>query len=260
MFGSHHGAHGILHQLTLLEAELLHGLIGRLRLERFLHRYPARPVWAAFTFISGFVTIGVLAGLAVISGTPLVFPSLGPTAFLFFFTPLSPSASPRNALYGHAIGILCGYGALWLTGLEQAPSAMLEHVHWPRVLAAALSLAATGALMILFRVAHPPAGATTLIVSLGIVTEPLHLLTIEVAVAILTLLAIAIHRLAGIDYPLWSTKGKETIQLLGEIGATQWDRHSCLPKFEADKNVRPAHELAAEGRGRTANGSRRLRR
>ena len=56
------------------------------------------------------------------------------------------------------------------------------------------------------KAAHPPAGATTLIISLGIVTKPFHLLVIEIAVAILTLQAIAINRLAGIDYPLWGLR------------------------------------------------------
>lgn len=75
-----------------------------------------------------------------------------------------------------------------------------------RVGAAALSLASTGALMILLKAAHPPAGATTLIISLGIVTRPFHLLVIEIAVAILTLQAISINRLAGLDYPLWAPR------------------------------------------------------
>lgn len=80
---------------------------------------------------------------------------------------------------------------------------MTVGVDLQRVLAAALSLAATGALMILLRAPHPPAGATTLIISLGIVTRPNHLAVIEVAVALLTLQAIVINRLAGINYPLW---------------------------------------------------------
>jgi CBS-domain-containing membrane protein len=71
-----------------------------------------------------------------------------------------------------------------------------------------LSLASTGALMILLKAAHPPAGATTLIISLGIVTSPLHLVVIEVAVAILTLQAIVINRLAGIDYPIWAFRSR----------------------------------------------------
>src|SRR4029079_6853823 len=151
-------------------------------------------------------TIALLAAVAMVSRTPFVFPSLGPTAFLFFFSPRAPAASPRHTLYGHAIGIVCGYGALWLFGLQNAPPAMATGVSLARVGAAALSLASTGALMILAKAAHPPAGATTLIISLGIVTRPFHLLVIEIAVALLTLQAIVINRLAGIDYPRWALR------------------------------------------------------
>ncbi len=179
-----------------------------MRLARWLHRFPPRLVWAAFMFVNGFVTIAFLALVATASGVPFIFPSLGPTAFLFFFRPTAPASSPRNTLYGHAIGIACGYAALWLTGLTHQPSALVEGVNVPRVLAAALSLAATGALMILADSPHPPAGATTLIVSLGLVTHPFQLLIIEVAVACLTLLALGINRLAGLDYPLWAAKGR----------------------------------------------------
>ncbi len=188
----------------MFEGEVAHRLMERLRLARWLRRFPPRPVWAAFVFVNGFIAVAILAGLAVVSHTPFVFPSVGPTAFLLYFMPSAPTASPRNTLCGHALGIVCGYAALWLVGLEHAPSAVLEEIHWPRVLAAALSLAATGALMILFRVVHPPAGATTLIISLGFITSPAHLVTIEAAVALMALQALAINRLAGIDYPPWS--------------------------------------------------------
>lgn len=193
-------------ELELLDAEVTRGLVARFRLVRLLQRFPERPVWAAFMFINGFVTIGLLAGVAMLSHTPFIFPSLGPTAFLLFFTPTSLTASPRHTIYGHAIGILCGYGALWVTGLADAPPAMVVGVDGARVVAAALSLASTGALMILLRAAHPPAGATTLIISLGIVTEPFYLLIIEVAVALLALQAIVINRLAGLDYPFWAKR------------------------------------------------------
>ena len=75
-----------------------------------------------------------------------------------------------------------------------------------RVMAAAISLSLTGTLMILLKAAHPPAGATTLIVSLGMVTRPSYLVLIEVAVVLLTLQAFAINRLAGLDYPLWAKR------------------------------------------------------
>jgi CBS-domain-containing membrane protein len=165
---------------------------------------PHRGLAAWFVFVNGFATISLLAVLAMVWHIPLVFPSLGPTAFLLFSSPYLPSACPRNTLCGHAIGILCGYGALWLTGLQHAPSAMLEGVNVARVVAAAVSLALTGALMLLFDVVHSPAGATTLIISLGIITQPLHLLAIEAAVALIVIQAALTYRLCGVAFPLWS--------------------------------------------------------
>ncbi len=192
--------------LEVMTPDVTRGLIARFRVARLLARFPERPVWAAFMLINGFVTIGILAALAMLTRAPFVFPSLGPTAFLFFFAPTSPPASPRHTIYGHGIGIACGYVALWLTGLLDAPPALVTGVDLHRVLAAALSLALTGSLMILAKAAHPPAGATTLIVSLGIVTKPSYLLLIEVAVVLLTIQAFAINRLAGLDYPLWAKR------------------------------------------------------
>lgn len=69
-------------------------------------RFRSRYALAAFVFVNGFITIALLSLLAMIFRTPFVFPSLGPTAFLFFFAPTQPAASPRNALCGHAIGLL----------------------------------------------------------------------------------------------------------------------------------------------------------
>ncbi|MBI1752683.1 MAG: HPP family protein [Acidobacteria bacterium] len=195
--------------LDLLEPSVTRGLVARFRLTALLGRFPERQLWAAFMFINGLFSIGLLAGLAMLTRTPMVFPSLGPTAFLFFFTPTLPTASPRHTIYGHVIGILCGYGALWLMGLQHAPPAMVMGVDPARIGAAALSLAATGALMILFKAAHPPAGATTLIISLGIITKPQHLAIMLLAVALLTVQAIILNRLAGIDYPLWARRAEK---------------------------------------------------
>lgn len=193
-------------RLHALEPEVIRGILYRLRLTRLLQTFPEHPLWALFMFVNGFITITILAALAMISHTPFVFPSLGPTAILLFVTPLSPTASPRNTLYGHGIGIACGYGALLVTGLAKAPAAVLVGVDHRRIIAAALSLALTSALLVLLKSAHPPAGATTLIVSLGIVTNLFYLMVIEIAVAVLLLQGIMINRAAGLDYPLWAKR------------------------------------------------------
>jgi CRP-like cAMP-binding protein len=178
-------------------------------------------IWALFMFINGFISIGILCGLAMIFKTPFIFPSLGATAFLLFFTPTAPAASPRNALCGHAIGIACGYAVLLVTGLHYAGPALLTELGWTRVLATALSLATTGALLILLNVPHPPAGATTLIVSLGVVSKPAYLIVLEVAVGLLVGQAFIINRLTGVRYPIWACVPTPKIGALARRGALQ---------------------------------------
>ena len=186
-------------------------LLDRVRLAWLLNRFPPRLVWSAYVFVNGFLTIALLALLAVLTNSPFVFPSLGPTAYLLFIAPLAENSSPRNTILGHAIGLICGYAAFTLTGAATLPFGVHPGVYWPRIIAAALSLSATGAFMVLFRASHPPAGATTLIVSLGIISQPKELVIIEAAVFILVAQAFVINRLAGLAYPIW--KIHETSQL-----------------------------------------------
>jgi CBS domain-containing membrane protein len=166
-------------------------------------RFPERLVWMVFVFVNGFVAIAILATLAMLLKAPLIFPSLGASAILMFYSPPLPTASPRSVVVGHAIGIVCGFAALVLTGLQNSPSAMIMGIDGPRVVAAALSLAATGALMVFFRVTHPPAGATALVISLGVFTKAYQLPIMELAVVLLTLQAVVVNRMAGVDYPTW---------------------------------------------------------
>jgi CBS domain-containing membrane protein len=116
---------------------------------------------------------------------------------------LAEASSPRNTVLGHAIGLICGYYAFAAMATFGLAFATHGGVHLPRVLAAALALSATGVLMVLFSVSHPPAGATTLIVALGIISHPKELIVIEIAVILLTAQAFIINRIAGIHYPLW---------------------------------------------------------
>lgn len=160
--------------------------------------------WALFMFVNGFLSIAILTVLAKLFQTPFTFPSLGATAFLVFFTPTTPAASPRNVLCGNGVGIACGYGALWATGLQHAGPAIVAELGSTRILAVSLAMATTAALMILLNVPHPPGAATAMIVALGVVTRPAYLVVLEVAVALLVGQAIVINRLTGVRYPLWS--------------------------------------------------------
>ena len=151
---------------------------------------------------TGGLTIGLLAGVAHLTGSPFIFPSLGATAFILFSSSKARSASPRNIL-GHLTGATTGWVSLALFGLLDAPPAFLSGVDWPRIGAVALSVGATGALTLLLDAPHPPAGATTLIVSLGLMPHLWHIPVLMAAVLLLTAQGSVINRLAGINYPLW---------------------------------------------------------
>jgi CBS-domain-containing membrane protein len=184
-------------------AAIVYGLASRVRLPALLRSYDRVTVLGFFAMINGVISIGLMAVAALITGAPFVFPSLGPTAFLLFYTPMAPTACPRNTLAGHAIGAAAGYLALVVFGLQHAGPALSTGVTASRVGAAAISLGLTAGVMVWARVPHPPAGATTLIVSLGILHEPWQLGVLMLAVLLLVVQGIGINRLAGIPYPLW---------------------------------------------------------
>ena len=60
------------------------GIASRCNLERLKARYRPAGVLAVFGFLAGSLTIGLLALMAHVARSPLVFPSLGPTAFLLW--------------------------------------------------------------------------------------------------------------------------------------------------------------------------------
>lgn len=185
-------------------AALVRRILIRLRFTELAEHYDSTIVLGVFSFINGCLSIAIMSTVALLSGQPFIFPSLGPTAFLFFYSPLAPAASPRNATLGHLIGAAAGWGSLWVFGLQDVGPAISTGVDTARIGAAALSLGLTSGLMVLFRAPHPPAGATTLIISLGILRTFEQVSILMIAVILLTIQALVINRFAGLPYPLWS--------------------------------------------------------
>jgi CBS domain-containing membrane protein len=187
-------------------AAIIWGLAQRLRIPTLTKRHDDTTVMGLFAGVNGLIAIAIMSAVAWATGQPFIFPSLGPTAFLLFYTPMNPTASPRNTIFGHAIGAGSGYVALVIFGLTNDPPALATAVTGGRIGAAAVSLALTSILMVWLRAPHPPAGATTLIVSLGILREPDQLAILMLAVVLLTAQGFIINRLAGIDYPTWKKR------------------------------------------------------
>ncbi|MEW2144448.1 HPP family protein [Micromonospora vinacea] len=159
---------------------------------------------SAHAFVGGALAV-VLAGLvALVTHQPWLFPSLGPAVMLQLEKPESPESSPRNTFIGHAVALLAGYLFLVTCGLADKPSALQEGVNGPRIVAVAGSLAVTASVLVLLMASHAPAGATTLIVSLGLLRTPTQLLIAGGAVVLVTVVDWLYGRVSDRPMPLWA--------------------------------------------------------
>jgi CBS-domain-containing membrane protein len=139
-----------------------------------------------YAAVLSLVILAVSGAVGLTMHLPWLFPSLGPTVMLFFESPEQPAARPKNTLVGHGIGLLAGALCLYAFGLQDNPPAPVGGLTPGHVLAGALSVALTTLVLTWLKTPHPPAGATTLIVSLGILTTPVQLLSMAGAVLLIT--------------------------------------------------------------------------
>ena len=163
-----------------------------------------RPGSGVYTFLAALVALAVCGLLIKALKQPLLFPSLGPILLVMLDMPLAPQARPRNSLLANGAALLAGYGCLLLFGLQHHQSVVQEGITGPHIAAAALSLAVTGLVAHLLKAQHQPAGATTLVVSLGILHQPKQLVAMAGAIVLATALAWLLNALAGVRAPLWS--------------------------------------------------------
>jgi len=140
-----------------------------------------------------------LAGLVgVVVHQPWLFPSLGPTIMIIAETPGQAGAHPRNVFVGHVVAVAAGWLALLVTGLRTGPSAIEAGLDARRVTAAVISLVLTVVALQLLRLPHAPAGATTLIVGLGILKTPGDLVVMILSVLLVTIVACGANILAAV--------------------------------------------------------------
>ncbi|WP_049971052.1 HPP family protein [Haladaptatus cibarius] len=136
---------------------------------------------------TGFL-IAVLGAFAWITGFPMLFPSLGPSAFVLAMFPDGEASDSQRVVGSHAIGVVAGLLAYHLfagglTMTTQVPPFSMPGLRLAGSSCVAIVLTVGG--MLAFRVRHPPACATTLIVALGLLSSPVEGGLILVAVVVL---------------------------------------------------------------------------
>lgn len=175
----------------------LHYLLPRLK-------HPERLV-RLFVFVEGSMALAAISAVAFFTQFPLLFPPLGPSAFILFRMPMSAAAAPRTVLLSHFIGLVSGFFSLFL-GYYLFSSGVPEAETVTRSSIAVLSLAMglSSLLMIWLECNHPPATATALIVAMGSITTFTQVVGFLVAVVLLISLAFLFNRiLGGLPYSCW---------------------------------------------------------
>ncbi len=161
-------------------------------------------------FYAAVLSLVVLAAgglMGMVLQAPWLFPSLGPTVMLFFESPQEESSRPANALVGHGVGLLAGVACLYAFGLQDDPSTVDGGLTAGHVAAGALSVALTTLALTWMRRPHPPAGATTLIISLGIFTSPGDLWSMAGAIILTTILGWSLNIMLGTKPAVPKRKG-----------------------------------------------------
>ena len=177
-----------------------------------LAAHDERRVVSVVVAVNGGLAILVVGLLAWCVDLPLLFPALGPTAFILFSKPFSADATPRSVVLGHFTAMISGVAVRHLVGLACGNPISLESTGWPIFCSASLALAATCLLLVWLSCPHAPACASALILAVGAVDDWRGLLAMAVGVVILTLQAVCVNRFACLNVPVWSPGGKDTDQ------------------------------------------------
>lgn len=138
----------------------------------------------------------MMGGISLVFGTPLLFASLGPTAYEQIEKPESPSARFYNVVVGHWIGLGCGFAALAMLNAWDAPNPMvIGHFNAVRVEVCGIAVSLTALLTLLAKAGQPAAYATAILVAVGSMQKASDAMAIAVAVLILGIVGEPIRRM-----------------------------------------------------------------
>jgi HPP family len=127
---------------------------------------------------------------------PLIFASLGPTAYELVEQPHQRSARPYNVIVGHLIGLAAGFLAVWAMHAWTSPNAISTAiVTTERLYAAVIAATLTTLLTLLVKAGQPAALATSLLVSLGSMQSRRDAIAIIGGVVIITAIGEPLRRL-----------------------------------------------------------------
>jgi hypothetical protein len=138
----------------------------------------------------------VVAAIGWATHQPLVYASLGPTAYEQVARPNDRSSRLFNVVVGHLIGLASGFIAAFVCGTFDAPKvASAGFVPGVRVWAIALAVALTAAGTLLAKARQPAATATAMLVALGSMQTARDAGAIVAGIALIAVLGEPVRRI-----------------------------------------------------------------
>ena len=136
-----------------------------------------------------------VAAMGLASNQPLIFASLGPTAYELVEQPQLTSARPYNVIVGHLIGLGAGFLAVYLAKAWATPNVLATGFVSPeRMWAVSISAGITTFVSLILKAGQPAALATTLLVSLGAMQTRRDAIAIVVGVLLITAIGEPVRR------------------------------------------------------------------
>lgn len=142
-----------------------------------------------------------LAAIAWVTHWPLLFASLGPTAYEQVELPRSRSARPYNIITGHLVALGVSLCMIWVFNARHTPNIfVLGYISTQRLWASAAAVAVTAGLTQALSASQPASLSTSLLVTLGLMQTSRDAIAIVVGVLILTAIGEPLRRLRA-KYP-----------------------------------------------------------
>jgi hypothetical protein len=149
---------------------------------------------ARAAFWEGLLVIAVGA-TGLLTHKPLLFTSLGPTAYEQCEYPHRKSSRLWNVIVGHFVAIAAGFAAVALVHAWQAGNVTgSTSMNWPRLAASTLAVAATAGLNLMVEASQPAAFSTTLLVTLGSFQSGRGALSLAAGVLVIAFLGEIVRR------------------------------------------------------------------
>ncbi|MGH9717389.1 MAG: HPP family protein [Candidatus Acidiferrales bacterium] len=137
-----------------------------------------------------------MAAISWATRQPLIFASLGPTAYELVEQPQLRSARSYNIIVGHLAGLGSGFLAIYVFNAWNSPAVLSAGVLTTnRLWVVALAAALTTVLTLLLRAGQPAALATTLLVALGLMQTRRDAIAIIAGVIIMAAIGEPLRRL-----------------------------------------------------------------